>query len=154
MMKTWMLVATATLALLGCRRTNLNFCGDGRNKDDNCGEPPADGKLDTNSGCTSSATCMVAGKMACDVTNGTCVECAGSDVGACTGAMPVCGSDDMCRACGSDAECTLSDTCLPDGSCAGSDAILYASSSGTQTAACTMADPCSITHAVSLISSM
>ena len=59
-------------------------------------------------------------------------------------------SSNTCRGCAADSECS-SEVCDANaGTCVDETAIVYASPAGMDTAACTRADPCSITHAVAV----
>ncbi|HEY0250231.1 MAG TPA: hypothetical protein VGC41_01850, partial [Kofleriaceae bacterium] len=85
---------------------------------------------------------------ACDTATGTCVECVVS--ADCTSAAKATCDHDVCRGCIHDAECTASNVCMPDGSCADPGRVLYAATDGTA-ATCTAAAPCSLDTAVTAV---
>lgn len=90
--------------------------------------------------CTSSADCA-SPTAVCDVGGTmTCVQCTPSDVAACTGDMPAC-VDFTCQGCTTHAQCTASQACLPDGSCADPAQVAYVRADGAGTE-CTQAMPC------------
>ena len=67
----------------------------------------------------------------------------------CPTGMPVCDAAmHQCRTCTADGECASSVCDVSIGTCVDSAAILFASPTGPDTAMCTLADPCSLTHAV------
>ncbi|MBX3158623.1 MAG: right-handed parallel beta-helix repeat-containing protein [Deltaproteobacteria bacterium] len=131
------------VALLGCSKTNTNFC-EGRNPNDNCSEPPVDG-TDLPTACTKDEQCMnVADKHVCDTSGaeGVCVECLPGRAASCDGAKPVCdGGTKSCVGCTAHAQCIDSEACLPTGACADAAEVAYARPGGTGTE-CTKADPC------------
>ena len=98
--------------------------------------------------CTSSAACA-APTPACDTAIGTCVECVTSPD--CTAPERAVCAADVCRGCQADAECSASNVCLGDGTCADPARVLYASATGTASA-CTVASPCTFDTAYSLVS--
>jgi hypothetical protein len=78
--------------------------------------------------------------------DGSCVECVRSDQ--CTASAPIC--DDAahaCRGCASDVECDSGVCDVPNGTCALASDVAYASPGGSDAAACTQSDACSIVHA-------
>lgn len=81
---------------------------------------------------------------------GGCVAC--TDSTQCANPAPVCdATTTACRGCTSDDEC-LSRVCdVAAGTCVSQDSILYASSTGTDTAGCLVTSPCSLAHALSLV---
>ncbi len=126
------------LAVLPACRSNPLFCED--HPGHNCLNPidaSSDGRVRcmTNDQCAvPAAVCDTAGSM-------TCVQCTTSQSAACVGTTPVCATDNTCQACTAHAQCTASNVCLPDGSCAADKDVAYVSSTGTGTA-CTKAAPC------------
>jgi hypothetical protein len=88
--------------------------------------------------------------MVCDVSGTqTCVQCIAPDqASACTGTSPVCGDDHACHACAVHADCSDSNTCLPDGSCAAESDVAYVSPAGTATNNCSQSTPCTLTAAL------
>jgi hypothetical protein len=122
----------------------------------------------SNGRCTSNASCMaptgvcdLAGSMmcvqcvapsdtsacvgsspVCNNADHTCVQCiAASDTSACVGTTPVCNATHTCEACRKHSDCSLSNACLPDGSCALSADVAYVQAGGTG-ATCTQTSPC------------
>lgn len=136
---------TVLLVLVAaCNKDNPYYCE--QNPDQNCsidgGTTNGDGQML----CMGAEDCS-GGTPACNTT-GVCVACTATDVGACTGAKPVCSTSNSCRGCTANSECT-SGACMPDGSCATPDTLLYASptpAGGTPT--CTAADKCSLEGAL------
>ena len=103
---------------LGCKRQYSNYCPDALN--DNCLN--VDAPIDSPTVCITDQECA---PLVCDMgISGVCVQCTSMKTAACTGATPVCGSNDKCRACTKHAECT-SNACLPDGSCGTDTTIAY-----------------------------
>jgi hypothetical protein len=133
------LLATAPLAsalLAGCVRVKDPYYCPGRNPNDNCDEPPEPLGCTSNDQCADpTAVCDGGGSL-------TCVQCTPDQASACTGATPACGDDRTCRACRAHAECTASETCLPDGSCADPVQVAYVAPTGTDNASCTKSTPC------------
>ena len=72
------------------------------------------------------------------------VQCTATEASACSGTLPVCGTDDRCRGCISHAECPSSAACLPDGSCASAADVAYVAPgpAGTDNATCSIEAPC------------
>lgn len=91
-------------------------------------------------GCMTSDECA-APTPVCEIATRTCVECTQTESGACTGATPVCGIDDTCRACTMHSQCS-SDVCLPDGSCSDGNNVAYVDPAGSDNTMCTKAMPC------------
>jgi hypothetical protein len=99
------------------------------------------GAEDGTTGCTMNAQCTVTGKPVCETTTMVCVACTASDIGACSGTTPVCGTTNTCQACSAHSDCASS-VCLPDGSCgAETDVAFLDAALGTGTS-CTRAMPC------------
>jgi len=61
---------------------------------------------------------------------------------ACTGLTPVCGDNDTCQACAAHSECSDSQACTPDGSCAAASEVAYVDPAGTDNALCAKDLPC------------
>jgi hypothetical protein len=101
-------------------------------------------------GCRIDMDCTGAAAMVCDVTGTqTCVQCIAPDqASACTGTAPVCGDDHACHACALHAECSDSNTCLPDGSCAAESDIAYVSAAGAASNDCSQNSPCTLAAAL------
>ena len=139
--------ALAILLLGACSKTNPYYCEG--HPDNNCLIDAAGGP-DTPGGSCANMPCVSG---VCDTTTNTCVQCTAAEPGACMGTTPVCSADDTCTGCTADTSCTVSNTCLPDGSCADVTGVLYASTTGGGASACTQADMCSLDHAVALLDS-
>jgi hypothetical protein len=133
------------LTLLACRQLNPEFCAS-HPQDIDCARSGAgiDGGL-----CTQDEQCTDPTPV-CDITRSMCAPCIPGKVGACSGATPVCGADDACHPCVLDTEC-VSQTCLPDGSCASPLDVLYVSPTGSDLATCMPDDHCSLARAIALI---
>jgi Right handed beta helix region len=130
----------------GCARPENPYFCPGRNANDNCDEPPAPSSCTSNAQCAKpTPVCDFAGSMAC-------VQCTPDQPGACSGATPACDEDRTCRACRAHAECAVSGTCLPDGSCADLAQVAYvkpAALGGTVNTSCTLQRPCTmVAHAL------
>jgi hypothetical protein len=127
-----------------CSKDNPYYCE--QNPDHNCNiDGGTSGGDDMSIACTTADDCN--GSMpACNDSTGLCVACTDTDIGACSGTMPVCSETNSCRACTTNTECT-SGACMPDGSCATPDTLLYASPSGGVTT-CGAADKCSLEQAI------
>lgn len=125
----------AAVSIAGCKNEHSNYCEDVPDTH-NCMD-----KIDADMSCTSNAQCSGATPV-CDV-GGTnmCVQCTTADASACSGLMPVCGSNNMCQACTMHSQCTTSNVCLPDGSCSDGTNVAYVAASGSGIA-CTKAMPC------------
>jgi hypothetical protein len=82
--------------------------------------------------------------------DGNCVVCLQSDQ--CSSDAPVCdASSHDCRGCAADSECS-SEVCeIASGQCANETDIAYATPAGSDGAACTHEDPCSIAHAFAVV---
>lgn len=119
---------------VGCgTKTNPYYCP-GRNPDDNCTEPVI---------CEDNSPCA-APTGVCDTNTMTCVQCTPAMASACTGTSPICGADNSCHGCAAHSDCTASNVCLPDGSCAQPDNVAYiaAAPSGTDNPICSLTTPC------------
>lgn len=134
----YVLILIGTLAMLPACRCNPLYCED--HPGHNC-DNPIDSSTDgrercmMNSQCTAPAgVCDVAGSM-------TCVQCTASQPEACVGTTPVCGTDNACQPCAAHPECTASNVCLPDGSCASEGDVAYVAAAGSGTS-CTKMLPC------------
>src|SRR5262245_47114286 len=83
--------------------------------------------------------CM-APTLVCNTDTNMCVECVRSTD--CAATTPVC-DQHACRACKAHDECELSQTCLPDGSCAAASEVAYiANPGGSDNPTCDKAMPC------------
>lgn len=135
--------------MLSCQELNPEFCT----------EHPADvvcfdaggggGSGIANVSCASDSECASPAPV-CEKTRSMCVQCTADEPGACGGATPICGDDDVCRSCAIDTECE-SMTCLPDGSCAAALNVLYVAIDGSDTSSCIPTEKCSLLRAIALI---
>jgi hypothetical protein len=118
----------------GCGKTVNPYNCPGKNPDDNCTEPVI---------CEDNNSCG-APTGVCDSNTMTCVQCTTAMASACTGTSPICGADDSCHGCTTHTDCTASNVCLPDGSCAQPDKVAYVSAApgGTDNPMCSLATPC------------
>jgi hypothetical protein len=120
-----------------CSKDNPYYCE--QNPDHNCTIDGGTGNGDTTMTCETAGDC--GGTMPACSSAGTCVACTDTDIGACGGTKPVCMAN-SCTACIMNADCT-SGACMPDGSCATPDTVLYASPTG-DTGACLANGKCNI----------
>jgi hypothetical protein len=158
------------LALTGCGF--IDWLGGKRQKPEFCAQHPEDQECrdefpDADTRCRSNAACMaptsvcdVMGSMMCvqctstDTTgcastmsvcaaDNTCVQCiAPNQTAACTGTTPLCGADHVCHPCAKHDDCPLSNTCLPDGSCAPTAQVAYVDPVLGNGNACSLTAPC------------
>lgn len=77
----------------------------------------------------------------CDTAAGQCVQCTATDLGACAGATPYCGSDNTCTACTAHDQCA-SNACLASGACASPNDVAYVDPKGSDSGSCTWKEPC------------
>jgi hypothetical protein len=133
-------------ALPACRQLNPEFCASHPQDIDCAGRSGAGNDAGL---CIQDEQCTDQTPV-CDIVRSMCVPCIPGKVGACSGATPVCGTDDACHPCAMDAQCA-SQTCLPDGSCASPLDVLYVSPTGSDLATCMPDDRCSLTRALALI---
>lgn len=128
-------IAITALTLLPACRWNPKHCEG--NPNDDC---DLEWDAATSAQCTSNEQCETT-KPVCDVAGSqTCVQCTAAQPAACSGSMPVCGTDQNCRGCQAHAECSSS-ACLPDGACAAESSVAYVAASGSGTT-CSKAAPC------------
>jgi hypothetical protein len=125
--------------------------------------------------CSTSTDCDAAAAF-CDSSTGTCVEqctedtqCPGFGGGSndpfciaggcvqcrmgmddCSGTTPICDAN-ACRGCQMNSDCASELCDTTSGACIDPSTLIYATPGGADTAACTEADPCSITHAVASV---
>ncbi|HEU0036311.1 MAG TPA: right-handed parallel beta-helix repeat-containing protein [Kofleriaceae bacterium] len=136
---TWLVVAAAALAT-GCKERNPLFCENPDHANDPACLSDGGGPCDDTSDCSGNTPL-------CKIPPGQCVQCLDNvDCGALT---PICGDDNACHSCTLDTECG-SQVCLDDGSCASSDAVLFAAPTGSDVAGCglTPGDPCRLDRAL------
>lgn len=133
-----MLTYRVILALAVCLVTackNPDYCAGNPNNDcrlmwDAPGPKP----------CKKDGDCM-APTAVCDLgATMTCVQCTTSEASACSGATPAC-LNTQCQKCTAHAQCTTSNVCLPDGSCADMAQVAYVAAGGSGSA-CSKANPC------------
>lgn len=133
-----MLTYRVILALAVCLVTackNPDYCAGNPNNDcrlmwDAPGPKP----------CKKDGDCM-APTAVCDLgATMTCVQCTTSEASACSRATPAC-VNTQCQKCTAHAQCTTSNVCLPDGSCADMAQVAYVAAGGSGSA-CSMAAPC------------
>ena len=73
----------------------------------------------------------------------TCVQCIAPDqTASCTGIAPLCGADQTCHPCTKHQDCSMSNACLPDGSCAQADQVAYVDPMLGSGNTCSKASPC------------
>ncbi len=130
-----MRIALLIVLLAACSKSNPNYCEG--HPDNNC---MVDADVNAPQGCQANDDCTNAAKPLCDVGAKVCVACLDGDIGACSGATPVCTSEHTCAACAAHTDCD-SRACLPDGSCAMESQVAYVAASGTGNA-CTKMAPC------------
>lgn len=71
----------------------------------------------------------------------------------CDNPTPICSATMTCRRCELDVECESGVCDVDTGACAAISEVVYASPSGSESATCAMADPCSLPHAISVATS-
>ena len=132
-------------ATAACERDNSYYCPNAPHHscfalDATPDAPVPDAPPDVLPPCTGNQDCS-GDTAVCDL-GGTkmCVHCTANDHAACTGTMPTCLSDNVCRACTAHSQCD-SKACLPDGSCGDDLSVAYVDPGGTGTI-CTSAMPC------------
>lgn len=79
---------------------------------------------------------------------GACAQCRSGSNGDCSGTTPVCDAG-ACRACRAHSECAAG-VCKSDGRCASESEIAYVEPSASDTADCSRATKCSLTHGISI----
>ncbi len=129
----------AVLSLLGCEHVNSNYCEGAPHS--NCKDlvdAPIDGPP---TGCKAMPSLCTGTTPACDMVADKCVECTVASHDLCTGAEPVCGTEQACRGCTAHSECA-SEVCLPDGSCAAEGDVAYVNGGAGTGTACTYTAPC------------
>ena len=121
--------------LAGCKVKNPHFCEDRDNM--LCDMPDAAPmKCQVSDDCTDDPD-----KTVCEAME--CVQCTTADPSACMGTTPVCvTSSHSCQGCKKHSDCPLSDACMPDGSCAAPEAVLYVKQSETNNASCSKEQKC------------
>jgi len=127
------LIAAFVVGLAACewKRHNAEYCAPGRICDQPA--PPCQEDKDCDD------------PLFCDPDALVCVQCTIVRNEACIGATPACGDDGRCRACEAHSECSASEACLPDGTCADPAQVAYVKPTtlgGTDNTECTLAQPC------------
>jgi len=149
-MHTRRFVALSFMALAACHGViDAILKGDNPNSCDiatNIGQPGCpDAPPGVGGPCRDNKTCTLDGFPICDTVKGggTCVACTAADSHQCTGTTPLCSSDEQCVRCTKHSDCTESNVCLPDGSCALSTTVAYVDGDhGVESAVCDKAHPC------------
>jgi hypothetical protein len=106
--------------------------------------------LDEGPACDPQHPCVIPDLPAC--VGGMCVQCDSPDDCA-DNPFPGCDPDNMCTGlCTTDADCDMSSSvCMPDGSCAAVDAVLYtAPAPANPMGECISTDPCDLEYAVNM----
>lgn len=131
-----LVVSVVSLSVMSCRM-NANYCK-GRNRDNNCSEPPYDAMSDAS--CPDEITCSGATPV-CNTDTHQCVECTTGHQEACTGETPACGTDNTCQKCSAHSQCPSSNVCLPSGACAATNEVAYVDP-GYNGTSCIKDNPC------------
>ena len=131
----YLLFSIFVIALAACewKQHNPSYCPPGH--DCNLVGPP----------CVDDSDCDKAPLLVCDNKIEMCVQCTSEKHDACTEATPACGDDGRCRACEAHSECSASQACLPDGTCADPEQVAYVKPmalGGTDAGDCSLAQPC------------
>lgn len=114
---------------------NPRYCAG--NPDDDCRKSWDAGPMV----CKGNGDCM-APLGVCDLeTSMACVQCTPSQAAACVGATPACVTN-QCQKCTAHSQCSSSNVCLPDGSCADASNVAYVQAGGTGASPCDKAAPC------------
>lgn len=139
-----------------CKEDNSKFCENpANNNDPDCRDGGVDASIDApdagDTECTAENNTCSGGTPVCntDPTPHVCVVCSATSHALCTGTTPAC-RDNACAACTNNSECGDGGLCLPDGSCAAADSIMYASPTGAG-ATCDTATPCSLSAALTVL---
>jgi hypothetical protein len=103
--------------------------------------------------CTTDSQCPGLGDSSNDpfCIAGACVQCR-MGMNDCAGTTPICDAN-ACRGCMANPECASGLCNMGTGACVDASTLLYASPGGADTAACTEADPCSLAHAITSVTS-
>jgi hypothetical protein len=140
------LVVAPLVLLLGCRVRNDQFCDNPANLGHPACQgimpdgPPIDVSCKDDTGCTANPdqpVCKITGN------TGVCVECTTDKATRCTDRGLIC-ANDKCAPCARHADCTGSDVCKPDGTCALEADVAYVNGDmGTDQTICSKSMPCS-----------
>lgn len=106
--------------------------------------------IDTGPACDATHPCEIPDLPAC--VGGTCVQCDSPDDCA-DNQFPGCDGDNMCTGlCTDDNDCDLSSSvCMPDGSCAAVDDVIYTAPGAPASGDCTAAEPCDLEYGVETV---
>ncbi len=99
--------------------------------------------------CTDDSQCPGFGESEPFCVGGACVTCR-VGMSDCPETTPVCDAN-ACRTCVLDLECASNVCDVDTGACVSVNSVLYASSTGSDSADCSQANPCSVTHAITLV---
>ncbi len=138
-----LLPLVAALGLAACSKDNPYYCES--NPDHNCTLDAGGTEPDSTTACASDDTCGGT-TPACNLTTNECVQCTDSNATACGGTTPICGAN-VCHGCAINADC-VSGACMPDGSCAAPDTVLFAAPGTPAGTTCTAADKCTLEAAI------
>jgi hypothetical protein len=126
----WILVIAVFAVLVSCNERNPLYCENAIHQQ--CG-------LDAGA-CISNRDCL-APLGVCDLAStNMCVQCTTAEHDACAGTTPAC-IDHTCQKCTAHSDCTESNVCLLDGSCADAAQVAYVGGSGAGSS-CTKPQPC------------
>ena len=138
------LVVVPLVLLVGCRERNDQFCDNDANQSlEVCGGmipdgPPIDVSCKADDGCTANPdqpVCKITGN------TGVCVECTPEKRMKCPTMKPIC-TNDRCAPCTRHSDCTESNVCKPDGSCALETEVAYVDGAGADQMICSKMEPC------------
>jgi hypothetical protein len=138
------LVIVPLVLLVGCREYNPASCENPANAEVSpCGMmpdgPPIDLSCKDDTGCTNpdQPVCKITGDV------GVCVECTANKTARCADRRWVCTSDDKCEPCTRHTDCTDSNVCKPDGTCALENEVAYVDgTTGSDQNPCSKMLPC------------
>ncbi|HZJ63051.1 MAG TPA: right-handed parallel beta-helix repeat-containing protein [Kofleriaceae bacterium] len=136
-------VVVLLVLLAACRQFNPESCENPSNAGiPPCGMPdgpPVDTSCKDDMGCSATPDLPVC-KIADAV--GTCVQCTPEKHAKCSGTMPIC-TDNRCAPCTRHGDCTDSNVCKPDGSCALESDVAYVDgTAGKDQMVCSKSMPC------------
>jgi hypothetical protein len=132
------------LLLIGCREFNPEWCLNPNNADQPSCEmmpdaPPVDVSCKDDTGCNATPdqpVCKITGNA------GVCVECTAEKASKCTDQRLVC-TNDRCATCTRHADCTDSNVCRPEGTCALEPEVAYVDgATGVDQDLCSKMMPC------------
>ena len=136
-------VVVPLVLLAACRQYNPESCENPSNAGmPPCGMPdgpPVDPSCKDDSGCSTTPDLPV-----CKITDnvGMCVQCTPDKRATCSGTMPIC-TNNRCVPCTRHSDCTDSDVCKLDGSCALETEVAYVDgTTGKDQMVCSKAMPC------------